>query len=64
MKLNGEATLHAPPDKVWDALNDPAVLVRTIPGARQISLPNVSHFAMLQRPGEFNRAMIEFLDAR
>jgi len=39
-------------------------LVRTIPRARLISLPNVSHFAMMQRPEDFNRAMLEFLDAR
>jgi pimeloyl-ACP methyl ester carboxylesterase len=37
-------------------------LARTIPGARLISLPNVSHFAMLQRPDDFNRVMLEFLD--
>jgi pimeloyl-ACP methyl ester carboxylesterase len=40
-----------------------AYLVRTIPGARLISLPNVSHFAMLQRPKDFNSAMIAFLGA-
>jgi pimeloyl-ACP methyl ester carboxylesterase len=39
-------------------------LVRTIPGARRIVLPHVSHFAMMQRPDDFNRAMLEFLDAR
>lgn len=36
MKVNGSATLHAPREKVWDALNDPAVLVRTIPGCQQL----------------------------
>lgn len=36
MKVNGSATLHAPRQKVWDALNDPAVLVRTIPGCQQL----------------------------
>jgi pimeloyl-ACP methyl ester carboxylesterase len=41
-----------------------AYLVNTIPGARRIELPDVSHFAMMQRPDEFNRAMLEFLDAR
>jgi pimeloyl-ACP methyl ester carboxylesterase len=39
-------------------------LIRTIPGARLFALPHVSHFAMMQRPDEFNRAMLEFLDAR
>lgn len=36
MKVTGSATLNAPRDKVWDALNDPAVLVRTIPGCQQL----------------------------
>ena len=36
MKISGAATLHAPADQVWTALNDPAVLVRTIPGCEQL----------------------------
>lgn len=36
MKVNGSATLNAPREKVWAALNDPAVLVRTIPGCLQL----------------------------
>jgi hypothetical protein len=36
MKVSGTATLHAPREKVWAALNDPAVLVRTIPGCQQL----------------------------
>lgn len=36
MKVTGSATLHAPREKVWAALNDPAVLVRTIPGCQQL----------------------------
>ena len=36
MKVAGSASLHAPRDKVWAALNDPAVLVRTIPGCHQL----------------------------
>ena len=36
MKITGEATLHAPLERVWWALNDPAVLVRTIPGCQQL----------------------------
>ncbi|MEP6762504.1 MAG: carbon monoxide dehydrogenase subunit G [Sporichthyaceae bacterium] len=36
MKVTGSATLHAPREKVWEALNDPAVLVRTIPGCQQL----------------------------
>ncbi|MGI8798117.1 MAG: SRPBCC domain-containing protein [Pseudonocardia sp.] len=37
MKVTGSAVLHAPRDKVWQALNDPAVLVRTIPGCHQLA---------------------------
>jgi pimeloyl-ACP methyl ester carboxylesterase len=38
-------------------------LAHTIPGAKLIILPGASHFAMLQRPREFNTAMLEFLKA-
>lgn len=33
----------------------------SIPGARLVILPNVSHFAMLQNPAEFNSAVLDFL---
>jgi carbon monoxide dehydrogenase subunit G len=36
VKVKGDATLHAPVEKVWEALTDPAVLVRTIPGCEQL----------------------------
>jgi carbon monoxide dehydrogenase subunit G len=36
MKVAGEATLHAPVEEVWKALNDPGVLVRTIPGCERL----------------------------
>jgi carbon monoxide dehydrogenase subunit G len=37
VKVKGDATLHAPVEQVWKALNDPAVLVRTtIPGCEQL----------------------------
>ncbi len=36
-------------------------LARTIPGARLIVLPGVTHFAPLQRPDAFNQAMLAFL---
>jgi carbon monoxide dehydrogenase subunit G len=36
MKVVGEAIVRAPLERVWWALNDPAVLVRTIPGCRQL----------------------------
>ena len=37
MKITGGATLHAPVGTVWTALNDPAVLVRTIPGCERLT---------------------------
>jgi carbon monoxide dehydrogenase subunit G len=51
MKLNGEATLHAPPDKVWDALNDPAVLVRTIPGCERLEATGPDAYSMVVSAG-------------
>jgi pimeloyl-ACP methyl ester carboxylesterase len=36
-------------------------LARNIPGAELVNLPGVSHFAPLQRPEQFNAAMLAFL---
>jgi uncharacterized protein len=36
VKVTGSATLNASREAVWVALNDPAVLVRTIPGCQQL----------------------------
>jgi carbon monoxide dehydrogenase subunit G len=36
MKISGSATLQAPVSRVYDALNDPAILVRTIPGCQKL----------------------------
>jgi uncharacterized protein len=36
MKITGTNTIPFPVEKVWDALLDPAVLVRTIPGCEQL----------------------------
>jgi pimeloyl-ACP methyl ester carboxylesterase len=36
-------------------------LARAIPNAKLVILPEASHFAMLQQPAEFNRAMLDFL---
>ena len=32
MKITGSSVLHAPPDRVWRAITDPAVLAGVIPG--------------------------------
>jgi uncharacterized protein len=36
MKISGTAALNAPVDQVWAALNDPAVLARTLPGCQEL----------------------------
>jgi carbon monoxide dehydrogenase subunit G len=36
MRVAGNATLHAPVETVYDALRDPRVLVRTIPGCERL----------------------------
>jgi pimeloyl-ACP methyl ester carboxylesterase len=58
------------PTAIVDGDHDEAIvrahteyLARTIPGARLIILPGLSHFAMLQDPAAFNAAMLGFLDA-
>ena len=51
MKINGTATLHAPRDRVWAALNDPAVLVRTIPGCEKLESVGEDRYAMTVTAG-------------
>ncbi len=62
------ARIHTPV-AIVDGDHDEAIkrahteyLARSIPGAKLIILPNASHFAMVQQPGEFNAAMLGFLD--
>jgi carbon monoxide dehydrogenase subunit G len=38
VKVTGEATVNAPPDRVRAALRDPAVLARTIPGCQDLAV--------------------------
>jgi carbon monoxide dehydrogenase subunit G len=51
MKVAGQATLHAPIERVWDALNDPAVLVRTIPGCQRLEETGPDAYAMTVTAG-------------
>lgn len=51
MKVNGSAVLHASPDKVYAALNDPAVLVRTIPGVESLEQLERDRFRMTVTAG-------------
>jgi len=46
MKVTGSAILAAPLSQVWDALHDPAVLVRTIPGCSRMEVVGVDVFGV------------------
>ena len=61
----------ATPVAIVDGDHDEAIrrdhteyLARSIPEAKLIILPGVSHFAMLQDPAQFNAAMLAFLERR
>jgi pimeloyl-ACP methyl ester carboxylesterase len=56
------------PTAIADGAHDEAItpehsryLARTIPGATLITLPDVSHFGVLQNPGDFGAKVIAFL---
>ncbi|HEV7897689.1 MAG TPA: carbon monoxide dehydrogenase subunit G, partial [Planosporangium sp.] len=51
MKITGEATLHAPVAKVYAALIDPAVLVRTIPGCHRLERIGADAYRMTVTAG-------------
>jgi uncharacterized protein len=51
VKVSGDATLHAPIDQVWTALNDPAVLVRTIPGCERLESTGPDAYRMVVTAG-------------
>ena len=46
MKVTGGATLNAPIEAVWTALNDPAVLVRTIPGCERLEATGADSYRL------------------
>ena len=51
MRFTGESVLHAPVDRVWDALLDPAVLVRTIPGCERLESAGEDSYSMTVTAG-------------
>lgn len=51
MKIAGEAVLNAPVDRVWDAILDPEVLVRTIPGCERLESTGENSYAMTVTAG-------------
>ena len=62
------AAIHGPDIEIADGDHEEFLLhrhtrylARTIPGAKLLILPGVGHFAPLQAPDEFNRAVLDFL---
>src|SRR5690349_11895661 len=51
MKVSGGSTLKADPDTLWKALNDPAVLVATIPGCQRLEALGSDTYAMTVAAG-------------
>ena len=51
MKISGENAIAHPVDQVWDALLDPAVLVRTIPGCERLETTGENTYAMTVTAG-------------
>ncbi len=51
MKVAGEAVLHAPVERVWAALRDPAVLVATIPGCERLAATGPDSYDMTVTAG-------------
>jgi carbon monoxide dehydrogenase subunit G len=46
MKISGSSTLDAPVEKVWEAIQDPAVLARCIPGCESLTTLGEDRYAM------------------
>lgn len=51
MKISGTSTLDAPVDKVWEAMLDPAVLARCLPGCESLSVIGEDRYAMAVTAG-------------
>jgi carbon monoxide dehydrogenase subunit G len=51
MKITGTSTLAAPPQQVWDAVHDPAVLARCLPGCERLTELADHHYAMTVTAG-------------
>ncbi|HEX5986752.1 MAG TPA: carbon monoxide dehydrogenase subunit G [Nocardioides sp.] len=51
MKVNGTSTLKVEPQTLWKALNDPAVLVATIPGCQRLEALGDDTYAMTVAAG-------------
>jgi uncharacterized protein len=54
MKVTGSYTLDVPRQQVWDALQDPAVLARTLPGCESLEVTGPDAFAATVTAGIAN----------
>jgi carbon monoxide dehydrogenase subunit G len=46
MKLSGSAVLHAPAEQIFNSMQDPRFLVRTIPGCQQLEVVGPDEYQM------------------
>ncbi len=51
MKISGSSTLDSPVDKVWEAIQDPAVLARCLPGCESLAVIGEDRYAMTVTAG-------------
>jgi uncharacterized protein len=51
MKLSGSATLHAPAEQIFNSMQDPRFLVRTIPGCQQLEAVGPDEYQMTINAG-------------
>jgi carbon monoxide dehydrogenase subunit G len=51
MKITGSSTLDSPVDKVWEAIQDPAVLARCLPGCESLAVIGEDRYAMTVTAG-------------
>lgn len=51
MMITGNATMNATPEQVWQAVHDPAVLARCIPGCQSLRELSPNHYAMTVMAG-------------
>lgn len=45
-----------------DALSSADTITSTVAGARKVTIPNAAHLPSMERPAEFNRIVLEFID--
>lgn len=51
MKLEGSYSIAAPPDRVWKALLDPAVLQQVIPGCEKLTAKGENRYSAVVKAG-------------